>query len=103
MALQPISPKRLKYSAYSGLAIIGACPAPSWIISGAGVYSMCSNWRISQAITKTLYAWNSIKAFGGIKPSTATAAQPISFKIRFIPYIFGMLSISKPVFSKPSK
>ena len=29
--------------------------------------------------------------------------QPISFKIRFIPYIFGMLSISKPVFFKPSK
>ena len=44
-----------------------------------------------------------MKALGGIKPSTATAAQPISFKIRFMPYMFGILSISNPVFTNPSK
>ena len=42
-----------------------------------------------------------MNALGGINPSTATAAQPISLRIRFIPYMLGISSIEIPVMSKP--
>ena len=57
--------------------MIGACPAASWTMSGAGVYSMWLIWRMSHAITSTRYAWNSMNAAGGMNPSTATPPQPI--------------------------
>ena len=91
----------LKYSEYSGFAIIGAWPAASCIMSGAGVYPIWSIVLISDDITNTLCAWNAMKVFGGIKPSTATAAQPMSFKILFIPSILGISSMEIPVNLRP--
>ena len=44
-----------------------------------------------------------MKAFGGIKPSTETAAQPMSLRILFIPAILGIVSIEIPVFLSPSQ
>ena len=49
-AFAPICPNRFTYFAYVGSSKIGACPAASCTISGAGVYSMFSTLRISVAI-----------------------------------------------------
>jgi hypothetical protein len=44
-----------------------------------------------------------MNAAGGIKPSTATAPQPILPRMSFISSIFGMRSNEMPVSSRPWK
>ena len=50
---------------------MGAWPALSWTMSGAGVYSMCSWVRMSAAMASTPSACSSVNTAGGMKPRTA--------------------------------
>jgi hypothetical protein len=81
----------------------GACPALSWTMSGAGVYSMCSCVRMSAAMASTQRLWSSVNTAGGMKPRTATADHPTRASFPFISSRLGMRSISMPVASRPAR
>jgi hypothetical protein len=83
--------------------MMGAWPALSWTMSGAGVYWMCSWVRMSAAIASTPRACSSVKTAGGMKPRTPTAAQPSLDSFSFISSRLGMRSWPMPVASRPSR
>ena len=83
--------------------MIGAWPALSWTMSGAGVYSMCSWVRMSAAIASTRSDWSSVKTAGGMNPRTHTAAQPRRSSRSFISSMDGMRSVPIPVASRPRR
>jgi hypothetical protein len=67
----------------------------------SGVYSICSNCSISDAITIILYAWNSIKAFGGI--SHLLQRPPNLFQSKYGSYRTYLVCYQlNSVFFKPS-
>ncbi len=103
MALVPTSPHRRRYSAYRASARIGACPALSWMMSGAGVYSTCSWDRMSAAMARTLRACSPVNTAGGMNPRTATADQPAPDSRSFISSSRGMRSVPMPVAASPSR
>ena len=82
---------------------MGAWPALSWTMSGAGVYSMCSWVRMSAAMASTRIACSSVKTAGGMKPRTLTADQPSRESRSFISSMLGMRSTPMPVASRPRR
>ncbi len=58
---------------------------------------------MSQAMGRIPNDWNSMKAWGGMKPLTATARQPMRFIFSSISWISGMRSPEMPVTCRPSR